>query len=944
MNRTEYQSIPFWSWNDKLEEQELRRQIRWMKDNGIGGFFMHARGGLKTKYLSEEWMQCIDACVDEATKNGMQAWVYDENGWPSGFAGGALLEKEENRNCYLTYTIGAFDEDAYVNYQMGEEYLVRVQQGTREGEYLNVYLHISVSTVDILNQQVVKQFIEHTHEQYKKRYGAKFSDKIKGFFTDEPQYYRDDTAYSKMLETYFREQYREDILDNLGLLFVEKKGYRNFRYKYWRACQHLMLDNFGKQIYEWCEENKVQFTGHYVEENFLGGQMVCCAGVMPFYKYMHRPGIDWLGRGHSNPLALRQLASVAQQYDKKHTLTETFGCCGWDITPMELKVIAEFQYVGGLNQMCHHLLPYSEHGQRKRDYPAHYSEVNPWVREYFKEFNDYFTNLGYLISNSKEVVNVAVLHPIRSAYFDYKRNAPGFGVAQLDEKFANQIRMLSQSHLMYHFVDETLLAEDGCVEDGKISCGKCNYDYLILPTCYTMDRTTEKLVCEFVRQGGKILLLDEKPKYLEGEEYTYDYLESNVTLDEILVAQPFTVSNRELPVHSACRRINGEIFLCVQNYSDEEICELTFKLQGDYCSFEKLDIQTNKRVDVPLTVQLKPGEMQLLFFSRKEAFPSLKKGTIHLRKQYELVNHTGNYLVLDTAQYSKDNITYGAELSCMGIFKRMLEERYEGPLFLKTHFHVKVKPEHIWLLAETEAIEWVKVNGTEVMFEGSSDLERNIFKADIAKFLTEGENEVLVRVRYYQSDAVYYALFGENVTETLRNCLVYDTDIEPMYLFGDFGVYEKKGFWKGTKENVLLGAEFYIGEKTREITNLVQNGFPFFAGNIRLKQSVFLTDTNVCLELEGKFQAAKIFVNGEETGVLLLNNCLDISRFTRVGNNDIEVELTVSNRNLLGPHHYKPQEEPVFVSVDTFELGNSWKNGISPKYRDTYSFVKVNLS
>ena len=68
-----------------------------MKDNGIGGFFMHARGGLKTQYMSEEWMYCIDACCDEAEKLGMNAWGYDENGWPSGFAGGKLLEDIEKR-------------------------------------------------------------------------------------------------------------------------------------------------------------------------------------------------------------------------------------------------------------------------------------------------------------------------------------------------------------------------------------------------------------------------------------------------------------------------------------------------------------------------------------------------------------------------------------------------------------------------------------------------------------------------------------------------------------------------------------------------------------------------------------------------------------------------------------------------------------------------------
>ena len=86
----EYRSLPFWSWNDKLDQEELRRQIRQMHQQGIGGFFMHARGGLKTKYLGEEWIQAIQCSIEEAEKLGMEAWLYDEEGWPSGFAGGRV--------------------------------------------------------------------------------------------------------------------------------------------------------------------------------------------------------------------------------------------------------------------------------------------------------------------------------------------------------------------------------------------------------------------------------------------------------------------------------------------------------------------------------------------------------------------------------------------------------------------------------------------------------------------------------------------------------------------------------------------------------------------------------------------------------------------------------------------------------------------------------------
>ncbi|MFA6715859.1 MAG: hypothetical protein WCS27_10815, partial [Victivallaceae bacterium] len=74
-----FRSAPFWSWNGKLDEAELRRQIRIFKDMGMGGFFMHSRIGLATPYLSSEWFELINACIDEAKKLGMDAWLYDED-------------------------------------------------------------------------------------------------------------------------------------------------------------------------------------------------------------------------------------------------------------------------------------------------------------------------------------------------------------------------------------------------------------------------------------------------------------------------------------------------------------------------------------------------------------------------------------------------------------------------------------------------------------------------------------------------------------------------------------------------------------------------------------------------------------------------------------------------------------------------------------------------
>ena len=197
-NLTEYQSIPFWSWNDDLQEPELRRQIRAMKSAGIGGFFMHARGGLTTPYLGKKWMDLTGACIDEARKQGMDAWCYDENGWPSGFAGMKLLEDEANWEHYITCeTLDHFDDTALGVYALDGGRIRRVY-GAEDGltAYVTVYEKKNSSVVDILNPEIVRKFLDETHEKYYTRFGEDFGAVMKGFFTDEPQFFRWDTAYT----------------------------------------------------------------------------------------------------------------------------------------------------------------------------------------------------------------------------------------------------------------------------------------------------------------------------------------------------------------------------------------------------------------------------------------------------------------------------------------------------------------------------------------------------------------------------------------------------------------------------------------------------------------------------------------------------------------------------------------------------------------------------
>ena len=107
---SEYRGTPFWAWNTELDKEELLWQIEQLKSMGFGGFHMHSRSGMATKYLSDEFMDLVKACNEKAKKEKMLAWLYDEDRWPSGAAGGYVTKNPKHRRKNLLFTIKPKDD------------------------------------------------------------------------------------------------------------------------------------------------------------------------------------------------------------------------------------------------------------------------------------------------------------------------------------------------------------------------------------------------------------------------------------------------------------------------------------------------------------------------------------------------------------------------------------------------------------------------------------------------------------------------------------------------------------------------------------------------------------------------------------------------------------------------------------------------------------------
>ena len=128
---SEYRGTPFWAWNCQLEKDELLRQLEVMKAMGFGGAHMHVRTGMATPYLSDEHMDLISACVDKCREEQMLAWLYDEDRWPSGAAGGLVTK---DKQYHYTFCINEGCKESYMeSHSYGRWKVVRTATPEKKG-------------------------------------------------------------------------------------------------------------------------------------------------------------------------------------------------------------------------------------------------------------------------------------------------------------------------------------------------------------------------------------------------------------------------------------------------------------------------------------------------------------------------------------------------------------------------------------------------------------------------------------------------------------------------------------------------------------------------------------------------------------------------------------------------------------------------------------------
>ena len=304
------------------------------------------------------------------------------------------------------------------------------------------------------------------------------------------------------------------------------------------------------------------------------------------------------------------------------------------------------------------------------------------------------------------------------------------------------------------------------------------------------------------------------------------------------------------------------------------------------------------------------------------------------------VDFEENYLPIDFVKFSEDGIHYSEKWSCAALFQKFLSDRKEGTIYLKYEFEVREKPDTILLRAEDCNAEKVFLNGLPLKDAMPSKIEKKILEYDISSLIKIGINEYIIKMNWHEEESVYHALFGENVTESLKNCIVYESELEPIYIAGKFGVYPTGEYFEDQDKRYTGAEEFYIGSIPHKVSEPIKEGFPFIAGPLTLKQKVNFTESNILLRIKGFYHLARIKVNGNIVGNLMFDKELDISSYVKSGENDIEVRFVLGNYNLMGPQHFKGSRSG-FSSPYSFELNGTWHGCQSEHFHIWYDLRKL---
>ncbi|HON06042.1 MAG TPA: glycosyl hydrolase [bacterium] len=1024
----EYRPVPFLFLNHELQDNELMWQVKEIKEKGLRGFFMHPRPGLLTPYMSVEFRKKIRLMVEEAEKHGIEAWLYDEDPYPSGAAGGKVIyhhpeyrsrtlnvktqifhggekikfdlpighviaifavpqETDKNKKIinltefagpvreewayirrYNTY-YGSMPADTFPHWRSDATGIKnRLVWNCPEGKWKIISFVECYETsywgpwgayVDLLNSDAVDDFIQKTHEVYKKDLGKYFGKTIPGIFTDEPKWIGWLPWSSKFID-YFKKIKGYSIVDYLYMLVDgDSEKERKIRFDYWDVLTGMLKESFFDRISKWCEKNKISFTGHVSPEEEPDLGVVYLGDLMQLAKSFQIPGTDIItSRIGTNEYPVinvgpKLISSVARQQARQRIIAECFALEEWDFTLSKMKKIADFMMCLGVNLITPHGFYYSIDGHRKKEAcPSQFYQTTYW--QYYEEFSKYIGRVCYMLTRFDYPVEFALLYPTSSLW--HLLPADREKAKEISDSFVFINNLLVHNKRQFDFVDDIDFVK-AQVGNGTFTIGKMKYNALVVPPLrYMPDNLVEKLK-EFSENGGKVLFLGEKIKGVKTELISPEIPENIAYLDEKQRQKESqkikNVLEEFVPPLVELHGTNCEdVFVSARKGKDcsiyffancgEEIADFSVKLR-DKEQLELWDSSTGQRYATGGEL----GNFRIILQSFQSIFAVSGSGKNLLNPSFILEKHQLCNLDEWDFEICDDNVLY---LGLWNIVRENIDEFFDAEQRYKNIGHPVLPPTpagRIKDLSKTN-IRWLE-NDFDISYPSTLCYKINFFcygepekmelvwekssiKGKYRIFIDEQEipldkvrqckkydimNMIVDITQYFRKQKPFYTPDVRTISVFVDVKTPEDGLLEPMRVFGDF-IVKKTG-------DMGMGAEIKAGIKPCKIAgSWTDAGFPYYSGSAIYRKSFNIDNIENCryfLRIDNLYDIAEIEINGKKAGTILWNPPeVEITGALKKGENKIMAKITNSLFNML---EGKPKPSGIIGSVKILQTKRS---------------------
>jgi hypothetical protein len=976
----EYRTFPFAVWNDKMTEENIDEKLKEMKEQGCGGVIIHPRPGLITEYLSDEWFSLYKHAVSTAKSLGMEIWIYDENSYPSGFAGGhvpAQMPESFNQGEGLALTKAEALPDNADSY-----YLCLMKDGdawkditSDLGSYKNVrgeyYLYSKTyagksdwyggfSYVDLLLPGVTKKFLDITMSGYEKTLQDEFGKTIKGVFSDEPNIATTGgIRWTPELFSEFRKRWGYDLKPLLPLLSEETGNWKKVRHDYAQTLLDLFIENWSKPFSLYCEEHNLKWTGHYWEHDWPN--MNQGPDNMAMYAWHQMPGIDMLFNqfNEENPQAqfgnvrsVKELRSVANQMGYARTLSETYGGGGWDETFMDFKRLGDWEYVLGVNFMNQHLSHNTLSGARKYDYPPVFSYHSPWWEDY-GTINTYFGRLSMVLSKGVQKNDLLILEPNSTIWSYFSHMGADPKLWEIGKTFQDMVTSLEKHQVEYDLGSENIIKDHGSVSGGRLVVGEASYSTVVLPPMMeNLNKPTFDLLKEFLKQGGKLLAFsspdlvdgaesEELVEFMKGVDVMPEFSESAIG-EKFGEFRPDIEWNGGDLYHQRRIYSDGDLVFMVNSSMDQPVkgsislpgksVVMMDALSGEIYSYNVAIDGKNLKADF----ELEPAGSLLLFFSeKKEQYPEVPSVAGD-----EKLNASSD-LVVKRLRDNALNIDF-CDLSVNGKTFRNIYFATAADIAYKEHGFANGNPWNTSVQYKRNIVDrdTLKDGGFKVAYRFTvnddfdySGIRLVSEKPEIFSVSVNGTPVKPAEGEWWldHSFGVYHigsiVRKGTNVVEVSVQPMSIYAEIEPVYVIGDFSVVTEKHGWSISAPVESFGLGSWKAQKQ-----------PFYSWDFSYSKDYVIDDlTRPYAVRLNKWNGtvAEVYVNGEKAGVIGFDPYqLDVTKFLKEGSNTVEVRVIGSHKNLLGP---------LYDTSSGLASPWHWKNGRNDLPGDQYCQLDYGL-